>query len=85
MVNYAYTIRDKIGENKLVMSQLANNTADQAMLGGFKKAIDDAVMDSGEAHQNQMMQILSNPEKSALFSRIVFDLLMNQEGQAHSN
>jgi len=45
------------------------------MLGDFPKAIDDAVLDSNDAHQNQMMQLLSDPAKAASFSRIVFDLL----------
>jgi len=75
LVNYAYTVRDKLSENALVMSQIANNTPEQAMLGDFPKAIDDAVMDSNEAHQNQMMQLLSDPAKAAGFARVVFDLL----------
>ena len=79
LVNYAYTIRDKVSENKLVMDQIANNSPEQAMLGDFPKAIDDAVMDSSEAHQNQMMQLLSDPAKAASFSRIVFDLLVNRK------
>jgi type I restriction enzyme R subunit len=75
MVNYAYTIRDKVSENELVMHQLANNTNEQALLGDFTRAVDDAVMDSSDAHKNQMMQLLSNPEKAAGFSRLIFDLL----------
>jgi type I restriction enzyme R subunit len=75
LVNYAYTIRDKVYENKRVMMQIANNTPEQAMLGDFSKAVDDAVMDSNEAHQNQMMQLLSDPSKAAGFARVVFDLL----------
>jgi type I restriction enzyme, R subunit len=75
LVNYAYTIRDKISENVLVMKQIANNTAEQAMLGDFTKAVDDAIMDSSEAHNNQMMQLLSNPAKAAGFAKVVFDLL----------
>jgi len=75
MVNYAYTIRDKVRENALVMSQLQNNTTEQAMLGDFPRAIDDAVMDSNDAHQNQMLQLLSDPAKAASFARVVFDLL----------
>ncbi|MDX8396909.1 MAG: DEAD/DEAH box helicase family protein [Mariprofundaceae bacterium] len=75
MVNYAYTIRDKMSENALVMSQISNNTQEQAMLGDFSKAIDNAVMDSSEAHQKQMMQLLSDPARSASFARVVFDLL----------
>ncbi len=57
------------------MDQIRNNTPEQAMLGHFPKALDDAVMDSGEAHQNQMMQILSNPEVAKGFARVVFDLI----------
>ena len=76
LVNYAYTIRDKISENPLVMQQIANNSAEQALLGGFGKAIDDAVLDSSEAHQNQMLQLLSDPEKAKIFSRVVYDLLL---------
>lgn len=75
LVNYAYTIRDKISENGVVMKQLDNNTAEQAMLGDYPKALMDAIMDSNDAHQNQMMQLLSNPDKAAGFSRLVFDLL----------
>jgi len=75
LVNYACTIRDKVSENELVMMQIANNTPEQAMLGDFPKAVDDAVMDSNEAHQNQMMQLLSDPSKAKGFARVVFDLL----------
>lgn len=75
LVNYAYTIRDKISENELVMNQIANNTPEQALLGDFTKALDDAVMDSNDAHNNQKMQLLSGDGNSALFARVVFDLL----------
>lgn len=75
MVNYAYTIRDKIRENELVMMQIASNSPEQAMLGDFPRAVDDAIMGSHEAHQEQMMQLLSDPKKVAGFARVVFDLL----------
>jgi hypothetical protein len=44
-------------------------------LGDFGKAVDDAIIDSSEAHQNQMMQLLSDPAKAAAFAKVVFDLL----------
>jgi type I restriction enzyme R subunit len=75
MINYLYTIKDKIKENTLVMKQIDNNTSEQAMLGDFPKALMDAIMDSGDAHENQMMQLLSNPDKANGFSKLVFDLL----------
>nr|MDT0252916.1 hypothetical protein [Endozoicomonas sp.] len=51
------------------------NTAEQALLGDFPKAIDDAVMDSNDAQQAMMMQYLSNPEVARGFARVVFDML----------
>lgn len=75
MVNYAFSVRDKLSENKSVMTQIANNTREQAMLGDFPKAIDDAVMDSSEAQQEMMMQYLSSPELARGFARVVFDML----------
>ncbi|WP_295760809.1 DEAD/DEAH box helicase family protein [Undibacterium sp.] len=75
MVNYANTISDKVRENELVMRQLLSNSPEQAMLGDFPKAVDDAVMDSGAAHQNQMMQLLSDPSKAKMFSKVIFDIL----------
>lgn len=82
MVNYAYTIRDKVGENIKVMKQIENNSPEQALLGDFSKAIDDAILGSSEAHQNQMMQLLADPSKAANFARIVFDLLV--QGQVRN-
>jgi type I restriction enzyme R subunit len=75
MVSYAYTIRDKVRENELVMHQIANNSAEQAMLGDFNKAVDDAVMSSSEAHQNQMLQLLSDNGKATRFAKVIFELL----------
>lgn len=80
MVNYAYTVRDKLSENSAVMTQIANNTPEQAMLGDFPKAIDDAILSSGEAHQEQMMQLLSDPMKTAAFARVIFDMLHQRKG-----
>lgn len=76
MVNYAYTIRDKVSENKQVMHQIENNSPEQAMLGDFAEALDDAVMDSREVHEKQMNQYLNNPELAANFQKIIFDLLL---------
>ena len=81
LINYAYTIRDKISENEAVMHQIDNNSAEQALLGDFAGALDDAVMDSSEAHQSQMMQYLNSKEVQAGFQRVVFDLLLAKRTQ----
>ena len=57
------------------MDQIANNTDEQAMLGDFPKAIDDAILDSSDAHENQKLQFLSDPKKAKGFARLIFELL----------
>ncbi|MTI03693.1 type I restriction endonuclease subunit R [Roseibium sp. RKSG952] len=75
MVNYAQTISDKVRENSRVMTQIANNTKEQAMLGDFQKAVEDAILDSSAVHQKQMTQLLSMPEKGSVFADIIYELL----------
>ena len=78
LVSYARTIRDKVSENKKVMQQIANNSEEQALLGDFPGAMDEAVIESGGAHQNQMMQYLNSKELQAGFQRLVFEMLLAQ-------
>lgn len=78
LINYAYTVRDKLSENAVVMHQILNNTPEQALLGDFPKAIDDAVLDSNEVHNAMMMQYLQNPEIAKGFARVVLDMLRFQ-------
>lgn len=83
MLNYAYTVRDKLAENEIVMKQIAaNNTPEQVMLGDFPKAMDDAILESSAAHQEQMMQLLSDPAKASMFARVILDMLNGQSMSA---
>lgn len=79
MVNYLFTIRDKVQENERVMHQIDNNSPEQALLGDFPNAVDDAVMTSQDVHQNQMNQYLNDAELAAKFQRLVFDLLLSKK------
>jgi type I restriction enzyme R subunit len=79
LVNYAYTLRDKLSENQAVMKQIENNSPEQAMLGDFATALDDAVMESSEVHQNLMNQVLTNKETAAGLGRLVFDMLLGMK------
>ena len=76
LINYANTIRDKIRENEKVMDQIANNSPEQALLGDFAEALDEAVMDSSDVHQNQMTQYLNSKKLQSKFQRIIFDMLL---------
>jgi len=77
LINYANTIRDKVRENESVMEQIKNNSPEQALLGDFAEALDDAVMESSEVHQNQMTQYLNSPELQAKFQRVIFEMLLS--------
>ena len=79
LVNYAYTVRDKIRENTQVMTQLKNNSEEQAYLGEFPKAIDEAILNSSDAHENQKLQLLSDPKRFEEFSRLIFRMLLDNQ------
>lgn len=63
LVNYAHTVCDKIRENELVMRQIANNSDEQAILDHLPQAMDEAIMGSSAAHQNQMFQLLGKAKR----------------------
>ena len=65
LVDYARTITNKVSENEAVMHQIRNNSAEQALLGDLASAVHNAVMESADAHQNQMNQVLSSKPPSA--------------------
>lgn len=79
MINYVYTVADKMSENAKMMKQIQNNTREQAMLGEFDSALDDAVLDSNTAHTEQMTQLMSDPAKMKQFANIIYDVLVSQQ------
>ena len=64
-----------MAEDTNVMKQIANNSPEQAMLGDFPTRVEDAIFASSEAHNNQKMQLLTDPAKMNQFVRILFDML----------
>ena len=78
MINYVYTVADKMSENTRIMKQIQNNTREQAMLGKFDSALDDAVLDSNAAHMEQMTQLMSDPANMRQFAHIIYDVLVNK-------
>ena len=75
LVSYARTIADKIQENESVMSQVNNNTPEQTMLGDFPKAVEEAVLASGDAHNELMTQFLSNRAVQLGFGKLILEML----------
>ncbi len=76
MLNYARTIKDKVMENSKVVEQVTNNTTEQAMMGGFADAINDAVIESLDAHQNLATQVLGQERIRKGLANIVYDLVV---------
>jgi type I restriction enzyme R subunit len=77
MLNYARTIKDKVLENSKVVGQVTNNTKEQAMLGGFADAINDAVIESLDAHQNLATQVLGQDRIRKGLANIVYELIVH--------
>ncbi|RJT46094.1 type I restriction endonuclease subunit R [Rahnella woolbedingensis] len=75
LISGLYTVCGKISENQTVMTQLANNTSEQVMLGDFPKAVDEAIMGCNAAQQEIMMQYLSNPAIAKGYARVILDML----------
>jgi len=57
------------------MAQVRNNTAEQAMLGDFPKAVEEAVLASGDAHHELMAQYLSSKTIQTGFARLLLEML----------
>jgi type I restriction enzyme R subunit len=78
VLNYANTIADKVRENGVVMEQLKNNSPDQAMMGDLPVAVEKAVIDSMDIHENLAKQLLEDESKSAHFGKILLQLILKE-------
>ena len=65
----------KVRENSHVMAQVRNNTPEQAMLGDFPKAVEEAVLASGDAHRELMTRFLANKTVRNGFARLLLEML----------
>lgn len=74
--NYAKTISDKVKEDTVVIEQITNNTKEQAMLGGFADKLNDAVIESLDAHQDMATQVLSEERIRKGLANIVYDFII---------
>jgi type I restriction enzyme R subunit len=81
MLSYAVTIKEKVKENHRVITQIANNTREQALLGDLPKAVEEAILDSNEAQQKQMMKLLSMSDKFGLFMDTIYDMMQDDSSK----
>lgn len=73
MVNYAYSVRDKISENTTVMRQILNNSREQALLGGFSEAFDDALIEVDIARGNMSNQLFEDQMRHQKMKSLMLD------------
>ena len=81
ILSYAKTIKEKVIEDQKVIMQIANNTREQTLLGDFPKAVEEAILNSSEAQQKQMMKLLSMSDKLSQFNNIILDMMQNDAGK----
>jgi type I restriction enzyme R subunit len=79
LVNYAYTVRDKLSENKNIMLQLLNNTREQALLGDFPDALEEAIIDAAVVHKNLSNQLLEEDITGEKFKHFMLDWLLAEK------
>ena len=77
-LNYMHTIKDKVLENESVVRQLDNNTPDQVMIGDYPGAVQDAVMDSLQAHSDMASPLLQNPMVAKEFARLLLNVILQE-------
>ena len=84
-INYANTIADKIKENLSVMDQVNNNSKEQAMLGDFQGAVEDAVLECNDLRQEIVTQYLSSKQVQIGFANLIYDMLKQTGGGINAN
>lgn len=75
MVNLAHSIKNKMSESQKIMEQVANNSQEQAMMGGFAELMTESVIEHMETHQDLATQLLSNEKVAASFANIIYQML----------
>jgi type I restriction enzyme R subunit len=50
-------------------------------LGDFPKAVEEAILNSNEAQQKQMMKLLSMSDKFSQFMNTIYDMMQNDVGK----
>ncbi|MBK2297343.1 type I restriction endonuclease subunit R [Francisella philomiragia] len=84
-INYAKTISDKMSSNQEVIKQIQNNSRSQAMIGGFKTAMDDVVIETLDIHQDMAKKVLSEDTAKDVFANVIYDLILAGIKENHPN
>ena len=75
VVSYVNSLASKVQENPGAMAQARNNTPEQAMLGDFPKAVEEAVLANHDAHENLTAQYLSSKSVQLGLARLLLEMV----------
>ena len=72
-----------MAENTKVMEQVENNSQEQAMMGGFKESMENAIIDSMEVHQAQAEEVLSEEKIMEGLAKVIYRMLKMEVSQQY--
>jgi type I restriction enzyme R subunit len=74
-LHFAQGIAERIRRDDAVMAQIDKHTPDEVMHGRYPKLLADTVLDAMTDHEKLSMEVLSNPEISRQFAKLVLGIL----------
>ena len=80
-VNWLNSLASKVNENSGVMDQVRNNSKEQAMLGEFPSAVQNAVISSMVAHKELATQFLADEHVAKGVVDLLFSLIQRASAQ----
>jgi type I restriction enzyme R subunit len=64
------------------MDQVKNNSKEQAMLGDFQGAVEDAILECDDIRQEIVTQYLSSKQVQTGFANLIYDMLKQSGANA---
>ncbi|MCK5853654.1 MAG: type I restriction endonuclease subunit R, partial [Sulfurovaceae bacterium] len=83
MLSYARTLKGKMSENSKVMEQVQNNSQEQAMMGGFRDSMSDAIIDSMGVHNALATEVLSEEKIMNGLAKVLYKMLKMDIGEGY--
>jgi type I restriction enzyme R subunit len=79
-VSWFHSVKEKVKENEPVMAQVRRNPQEQVLHGDFPRAVEDAVLDSMNSHNEIAKQVLNDEETTRKFMRLLLRELVKEMG-----
>jgi type I restriction enzyme R subunit len=83
-VSWFHSVKEKVKENEPVMAQVRHNPKEQVLHGDFPRAVEDAVLDSMNSHNEIAREVLSDEDTARKFMRLLLRELVKEMSQEQS-